>query len=119
MKKLILICLLLLTGCKENCADPKSMASLLSASLQTSWNCQGVSAMNADLDSWFATAHLCQNEDAKMKQGSISSMACPFIVEQLRKFAGNAIPAAWQCDPNKIGGYASTALDAVCVLIPF
>lgn len=120
MKKIIMFLFVLvsLVGCKQSCTSPASAASLLSTALQGSWGCTGVVAMNSDLNVWFAGANLCQNPSGQVS-GTIAMMACPFIVEQLRKFAGGAVPASWQCDPNRVGGVAATALGAVCELLPF
>ena len=118
MKKLLALMLFIgVSACNSPCDQPGSPATLLSSGIASTWGCNQA-AVQADIDNWLSSKNLCQAPTKPT--GPIGGIICPLVFNNLQAVAGKSVPAAWKCDPTKVGANAASALNMLCSsLIPF
>lgn len=121
MKNKFSFALLLLAGlsvssCKTPCDSPGSIPSLISNVVVTKWACTNPTKVQADISATCSKLGFCQ---VGQTEGIIASIACPLIVEEIRKLAANQVPPAWGCNPDNVGSTFATGLTVLCEMIPF
>jgi hypothetical protein len=115
LTSMALVCLLF-TGCKLGCATRDVVVANLPAMIAKTLACKNVSNITRDVNVALSGTNLCP---AAPPQGPIAMVVCPIAVNAIVSFAGNKIPADWECDPALAEKGASVALTTACNLIPF
>jgi hypothetical protein len=114
LASLALVCLLF-TSCKLGCATKDVVVANFPAMIAQTLACKNVANITRDVNAALSKTNLCP---AAPPQGPIAMVVCPIAVGAIVSFAGNKIPADWECDPALAEKDVSVALTAACNLIP-
>lgn len=116
-KPILLAALLILSSCKVGCITQTVIHDNLPPGIQKTLVCKSLANIQRDVYAALDNANLCSVK-AGVPQGPIALIGCPLAVGAIVNYAGNKIPADWECDPALAEKGMSVALTAVCNLIP-
>jgi hypothetical protein len=121
MKKLAVIALLSLVGCKPGvlCPVVDSVATSFSDTVSSRCGCANTAKVQSDILGAVNSALVCASNTKDDKGGAIASIVCPIAATLVTSLLANEIPQSWQCSSavSCVGDVVQIAT-AACEIIP-